>query len=187
MYITRDRALADGNDQGLATELRDRVEILDALYRFGLGQDLHDRDLFRSAFAEDAELDFAPAAARWGATAPVMTGRATIVDSIMAMFAGRVDTTHVVTNPRIEIACDEARLTAVVEAQHLLTADHSRHALLKNLYDVVLVRDGDRWVMRHVRIENIWYTGEPTAIFSPEPADHPTPPAAGSPGARAVQ
>lgn len=39
-------------------ELHDRVEIIDALYRFGLGQDLEDRALFASSFAADAEVDF---------------------------------------------------------------------------------------------------------------------------------
>jgi hypothetical protein len=45
-------------------DLHDRAEIIDALYRFGLGQDRKDRALFASAFAADAELDFRPAAAR---------------------------------------------------------------------------------------------------------------------------
>jgi hypothetical protein len=155
----------DGDD--LVAELRDRAEIVDALYRFGLGQDLHDKALFSSAFAEDAELDFASAVSRWGADVPVMAGRHMIVDTILSMFAGRVDTTHVVTNPRIEVIGDRARLTAMVEAQHLMKSDHHLHALLKNLYDVELVRDGARWVMRRIRIENIWYTGNPVTIFSP--------------------
>ncbi|MCW2918157.1 MAG: uncharacterized protein JWN52_6225 [Actinomycetia bacterium] len=60
---------------------------------------------------------------------------------------------------------DTARLTAIVEAQHLLKADHSRHALLKNLYAVDLIRDGERWVMRRVLIDNVWYTGDPQVIF----------------------
>ncbi|HEY3464221.1 MAG TPA: nuclear transport factor 2 family protein [Amycolatopsis sp.] len=144
---------------------QDRVEIIDALYRFGLGQDLKDRELFASSFAADAELDFRPAAARWGAHPPLMTGRDAIVDTILAMFDGRVDTTHQVTNPRVTLDGDTARLTALVEAQHLLSADHGTHALLKNRYDVELVRDGDRWVMRKVVIENAWYTGDPVAIF----------------------
>ena len=75
MYITRSHALTAQADDGAAVrELRDRAEIIDALIRFGLGQDLADRDLFASAFAEDAELDFAPAAARsampWSVVAP---------------------------------------------------------------------------------------------------------------------
>ncbi|GIH95716.1 nuclear transport factor 2 family protein [Planobispora siamensis] len=152
--------------EAVARELRDRTEIVDALYRFGLGQDLGDRRLFASAFAADAELDFRPAAARWGSEPPVMTGRETIVSTILELFAGRVATTHQVTNPRVVIEGDTARLTALVEAQHLLTADHGTHALLKNLYDVGLVRDGDRWVIRRLRIENVWFTGDPVAIFN---------------------
>lgn len=146
--------------------MNDRVEIVDALYRFGLGQDLKDRALFASSFAADAELDFRPAAARWGAEPPLMTGRDTIVDTILALFDGRVDTTHQVTNPRVTVDGDTARLTALVEAQHLLSTDHGTHALLKNRYDVDLIRDGDRWVMCRVVITNAWYTGDPTAIFS---------------------
>ncbi|MBT2229073.1 nuclear transport factor 2 family protein [Nonomuraea sp. NEAU-A123] len=167
MYVTAERALsALPNDaNALVQELRDRAEILDALYRFGLGQDLKDKALFASAFAAEAELDFRPAAAKWGGRPPVMSGRDTITDTILAMFTGRVDTTHQVTNPRITINGDTARLTALVEAQHLLAADHAVFALLKNPYEADLVRDDDRWVIRRLRIDNAWYTGDPTAIF----------------------
>ncbi|MHC0432728.1 nuclear transport factor 2 family protein [Streptomyces sp. O3] len=168
MYITRDRALAAPAHETAASvaELRDRVEITDALYRFALGQDLKDKDLFASAFAADAELDFRPAAAKWGARPPLMTGRDTIVSTILAMFTGRVDTTHQVTNPRVAVDGDTARLTALVEAQHILTADPARHALLKNPYDVELVRDGDRWVISRLRIDNTWFTGDPHTVFA---------------------
>jgi hypothetical protein len=165
MYVTADRALITGEGE-VVRELRDRVEVLDALYRFALGQDLKDRTLFASAFAEDAELDFRPAAAKWGARPPLMSGRDTIVTTILGMFTGRIDTTHQVTNPRVAVDGDTARLTALVEAQHLLTADHSVFALLKNPYDVDLVRDGERWVVRHLRIDNAWFTGDPATIFN---------------------
>jgi hypothetical protein len=165
MYVTRHHATDTGTDP------RDHLEIVDALYRFGLGQDLADRALFASSFAERAELDFRPAAARWGATPPLMTGRDAIVDTILDGFAGRVVTTHQVTNPRVEIIGDTAALTALVEAQHLLTADPGTFALLKNRYDVEVVRDGARWVMTRVRIDNVWLTGDPVAIFgAPQPA-----------------
>jgi hypothetical protein len=149
----------------VAAELRDRAEITDALYRFALGQDLKDRDLFASAFTADAELDFRPAAARWGGNPPLMSGRDTIVDTILAMFTGRVDTTHQVTNPRITIDGDTARLTALVEAQHLLIADPDTHVLLKNPYTAGLVRDGSRWLIRRMLISNTWLAGDPAAIF----------------------
>lgn len=167
MYVTDAGALSApaAETDKVAAELRDRAEIVDALYRFGLGQDLKDPALFASSFAADAELDFGPAAAKWGGQAPLMVGRETIVSNIFGLFAGRVDTTHQVSNPRIAVDGDVARLTALVEAQHLLTADHGTFALLKNPYDLDLVRDGDRWVIRRLRIDNAWYTGDPAAIF----------------------
>jgi hypothetical protein len=167
VYVTCDRALAaPAHDSAtVAAELRDRTEIVDALYRFGLGQDVKDAALFASAFAADAELDFRPAAAKWGGRPPLMTGRDTIVSTVLGMFTDRVDTTHQVTNVRVGIDGDTARLTALVEAQHLLADDPATHALLKNLYDVDLLRDGDRWVISRLRIDNAWFTGDPAAIF----------------------
>ncbi|MFI0485729.1 nuclear transport factor 2 family protein [Actinomadura sp. 9N215] len=167
MYGTDAHAIsAPATDiDAVVRELRDRAEILDALHRFALGQDLKDEALFASAFAADAELDFRPAAAKWGGRPPVMVGRDTIVTTILASFTGRIDTTHQVTNPRIALDADTARLTALVEAQHLLTADHDTFALLKNPYDVELVRDRERWVIRRMRIANTWYTGDPVTIF----------------------
>ncbi|APB00205.1 nuclear transport factor 2 family protein [Nocardia seriolae] len=161
------RALATpANDAAaVAAELRDRAEITDALYRFALGQDRKDAALFASAFTADAELDFRPAAARWGGEPPVMGGRDAIVSAILAMFTGRVETTHQVTNPRIAVDGDTARMSALIEAQHLLIDDHGTFALLKNPYELELVRDGERWLIHRMRIENTWYLGEPKAIF----------------------
>ncbi|WP_086849029.1 nuclear transport factor 2 family protein [Amycolatopsis kentuckyensis] len=166
MYVTDEHALAAGSGAEVVRELRDRAEIVDALHRFALGQDLKDKALFASAFAADAELDFRPAAAKWGARPPLMAGRDTIVTTILGLFTGRVDTTHQVTTTRVAVEEDTARLTALVEAQHLLTADHGVFALLKNPYDVELVRDGTRWLIHRLRIDNAWFTGDPAAIFA---------------------
>jgi hypothetical protein len=160
MYVTRDSAFGAGDQ---LRQVVDREEVIDALYRFGLGQDLRDRDLFASAFAADAVLDFRPAATKCGLDIPLMEGRDTIVDIILNPET-RIDTTHVVSNARVDLAGDSARLTAIVEAQHLPKADHSRHTLLKNLYAVDAVRDGSHWVMRRVHIDNVWYTGDPWVI-----------------------
>ncbi|GGK36896.1 nuclear transport factor 2 family protein [Nocardia camponoti] len=159
------QALTATDTDAVVAELRDRAEIVDALYRFALGQDTKDSELFASAFTADAEVDFRPAAARWGATPPVMSGRDTIVTTILALFTGRVDTTHQVTNPRISIDGDVAHLTALVEAQHVLIADPAVHALLKNPYTVELHRDGEAWRIHRMRIDNTWLTGDPIAIF----------------------
>lgn len=148
----------------------EHFEIVDALYRFGAGQDLHDRGLFESAFAADATLDFTGPAQRLGTTIPVFVGRQAIADSIFAAIA-ELDTTHTVTNPRV-IAYDgeRATLSALVEAQHLPRDDHSRHLLLKNRYAVDLTKRGDRWLIEALRIGNVWLTGDPTVLFPDQAA-----------------
>jgi len=151
MITTRQALSASHDSAATLAELRDRTEVVDALLRFALGQDIKDRDLLASAFAVDAELDFRPAASKWGAEPPVMSGRDTIVDTILDMFAGRVDTTHQITNARVNVSGDTAELTALVEAQHLLSSAPETHALLKNPYEVHLIRDGARWVIQRMR------------------------------------
>lgn len=58
-----------------------------------------------------------------------------------------------------------ATLFALVEAQHVPKDDPSRHLLLKNIYAVELSRDHELWVIDHMRIENVWFTGDPTVLF----------------------
>lgn len=149
----------------VAPTASEHFEIVDALYRFGAGQDLRDRGLFESAFAADATLDFTGPAQRLGARIPVFAGRQAIADTVFANIED-LDTTHTVTNPRV-IAFDGARatLSALVEAQHLPRNDHSHHLLLKNLYTADLSRQGDRWVIEALRIGNIWLTGDPSVLF----------------------
>ena len=148
-----------------AVDPTDHILIVDALYRFGAGQDLSDRTLFESAFAHDAVLDFMQPAKRLGVDLAVFKSRAAIADAIFAAIA-ELDTTHTVTNPRItDYDGRHATLTALVEAQHLPRADHTRHLLLKNIYRVELSRAVDAWVIDHMKIDNVWMEGDAKVLF----------------------
>ncbi|QUW93863.1 nuclear transport factor 2 family protein [Streptomyces sp. V17-9] len=164
MQLTESPRTVDTVTADAVQELIDRHEIVDVLHRFALGRDLKDPDLFRSAFTHDAEFDFRPVGARIGLEFPVMHGVDMITQVVMDPEAG-LDTSHTVTNCRARITGDEALLTALVEAQHLPGADHSRHLLLKNVYDVALVRDGRRWLARRITVDNLWFTGDPQVIL----------------------
>jgi SnoaL-like domain len=143
----------------------ERDAIVDALYRFAAGQDLRDRPLFESAFSAQAKLDFTGPARCLGASIPVFEGLKTIADNIFASVA-HLDTTHSVTNPRVTTYDGRrATLFALVEAQHLPRADHGRHLLLKNIYTVDLSRLGLLWVIDHLRIDNVWRSGDPSVLF----------------------
>lgn len=144
-------------------ETADKLAVTETLYRFAAGIDLRDRNLLASTFAEDAISDFRPAAAKAGFEFPVLEGREAIVEALSTSLRS-LDTTHSVSNPRVSVNGDKADLEAMVEAQHVPSHDHTRHYLMKNRYDVQLVRDGGSWVIQRVTIDNIWREGDPTVL-----------------------
>jgi septum formation inhibitor-activating ATPase MinD len=143
----------------LTSEAADKLAVIDALYRFAAGIDLRDKRLLSSALAENAVSDFRPAAAKAGFEYPVIEGRDIIVAALTASLA-KLDTTHSVTNPRVTIDGDTARLDALVEAQHVSQDDHTLSYLMKNRYDVELARKGDGWVITRNTVDNVWRSGD---------------------------
>lgn len=143
----------------------DRVDMVDALYRFAAGQDIDDRELFKTAFTEDAVLDFTQPAASLGIDLPPFEGLQAIADAVLGATES-LDTTHTVTNARVTaFGPMHARLEALIEAQHLPRADHGRHLLLKNHLDVELVRVDGHWAIQRMRFQNIWREGDPKVLF----------------------
>jgi septum formation inhibitor-activating ATPase MinD len=145
------------------SDAADRLAAVDALFRFAAGIDLRDRNLLSSSLAENAVSDFRPAAAKAGFDYPVIKGREVIVAALTASLA-TLDTTHSVTNPRVTINGDTARLDALVEALHVPRDDHTRHYLMKNRYDVELAREGDVWVITRNTVDNVWRSGDPAVL-----------------------
>lgn len=146
------------------TNTVDHLAVVDTLYRFAAGIDLRDEALLRSAFTQDAVSDFRPAAAKAGFEYPVLEGRDVIVGALSTSLS-QVDTTHSVSNPRVTIAGDTAHLDALVEAQHVLKSDPARHYLMKNRYDINLVRLGEVWSIQRVTVDNVWRTGDPSVLM----------------------
>lgn len=160
--------------QYVAVPFEDRTAIIDALYRFGAGQDLRDRALFESAFSDDAKLDFTGPAQRLGVTIPVFEGRQAIADIVLST-TSKLDTTHSVTNPRVTAYDGQrASLFALVEAQHLPRGNHGRHLMLRNIFTVDLSKQRGHWLIDHMKIDNVWRTGDPTVLFPEAAADKRT-------------
>lgn len=151
------------NDDALLRNTADKIAVVEALYRFAAGIDLRDKDLLASALAADAVSDFRPAAAKAGFEYPVLEGRDNIVAALSSGLS-LLDTSHSVSNPRVTIAGDNAHLEALVEAQHVPRNDPSRHYLMKNRYDVDLVREGDVWLIQRTTVDNVWRSGDPTVL-----------------------
>ena len=137
----------------------DTFAVIDTLHRFAAGIDQRDQALLASAFTQYAVSDFRPAAAKAGFEYPVLEGRDTIVAALSGALS-QLDTTHSVSNARVTLDGDSARLDALVEAQHVPQSDPSRHYLMKNRYDVELVREASIWLIRRVTVDNVWRSGD---------------------------
>jgi SnoaL-like protein len=151
----------------LARLAADRYEIADTLHRFAFGLDHGDADSLSSALMEDCILDFRPAGKKLGLDFPKLTGRQAIVNALIPLL-GPLDTSHTVSNLQIEISEDSATLDGYVMSQHFMPREGSRpgseNALLMNRYDCELDRDGEKWRLKRVTIDNAWAQGNPEIL-----------------------
>jgi hypothetical protein len=151
----------------LAQLASDRFEIADTLHRYAFGLDHNDADALASAFAEDCSFDFTPAGAKLGLEFPKLNGRDAVVKSLISLL-GPLDTSHTVSNLQVETSRDSATAHAYIMAQHFMPGDGPRrgteNALLMNRYHCELVRDGQKWRLNRVRIDNAWAEGDPEIL-----------------------
>jgi len=154
-------------DTDLAQLAADRFEIGDALHRFAFGLDHNDSAALASAFTEDCIFDFTPAGGKLGLEFPKLSGRDKVVKALMSIL-GPLDTSHTVSNVRVQMNGDAATVYACVMAQHFMPGDGPRrgseNALLMNRYYCQAVRDGPRWRLQQVRIDNAWAEGDPEIL-----------------------
>jgi hypothetical protein len=144
--------------------LADKAEVADALLRFANGMDTDNAELIRSAFTTDAVTDFGPAADKLGMQFPLLEGQDMITQGLGGFAAG-LDTSHSVTNVRVEFTGDDtASAYALVEAQHLPVGVRDRHMLMKNRYSIDARRDGGVWRISRMTIDNIWADGDITVV-----------------------
>ena len=141
----------------------DHIAVTDTLLRFGAGVDDGDKDLLSTAFSDDAVVDFGPCGRKMGLDFPLMTGGKAII-SFLGSTASTQITSHVVTNARVHVDGSDAKLRALVDATHHPKGDHTRHCRMMNWYDVALVRENSHWMIRHLVIDNVWFTGDPNIL-----------------------
>jgi hypothetical protein len=151
----------------LAQLANDRYEIADALHRYCFGLDHGDADTLSSALTEDCVLDFRPAGKKLRLDFPRMASRQVIVETVLPLI-GPLDSSHTTSNHQIEVSDDSATLSAFVMSQHFMPREGSRrgseNALLMNRYDCELVRDGQKWRLKRITIDNAWCQGDPEIL-----------------------
>jgi hypothetical protein len=151
----------------LAQLAYDRFEIADAMHRYAFGLDHGDGDSLASAFTEDCVLDFTTAGQKLGLPFTVLNGRNQVLEVLVPMI-GPLDTSHTISNVQIEVSGDTATLHCYLMSQHFMPGEGPRqgadHALLMNRYDADLVRDGLKWRIQRVTIDNVWAEGNPDVV-----------------------
>ena len=140
------------------------VPVLDALYRFGVGVDTNDSNLLETVFSDDAVVDFSPCGRKMGLDFSVLTGAETIVHFLGASVKTQI-TSHVITNGRVHLTGDGAKLQALVDATHILREDDSQRCQMRNWYQAELVEVEDQWRIFRLTIDNVWFTGSPQVLL----------------------
>jgi hypothetical protein len=152
------------------SEITDRAEITDAIYRYTAGLDYGDAELLKSSLTEDGVVDLSTAVAKIGLEFPALGPREVVVGALIGA-VGPLDTSHSVTNVRVTITGDTATARCYAQAQHFLPGEgpnpvRTRHALMMNRYTAELVRDGQQWRIRHLGIDLAWFEGDPQVLVS---------------------
>ena len=142
--------------KGLTT----REAIADSLYRGVQGIDTNDLPLFLSACIPLKDFTFTMDGAE-------MRGEEDIMDKIFN-FVGPMDTTHTISNIRIDVDGDdatEASMTAYAVAQHYRKGDgpdpSAERLMAGAMYDVALIKDktDGLWKMTNWGLKLIWRDG----------------------------
>ena len=136
-------------DEAKLQQLLDRMEIIDVSNRYASGVDLKDRDLYRSCFVDEINVDFSSTGLGEAMTLPADTW----VDQALMMVGMYQSTQHIITNHTITINGDEATSIAYVQAQHY---NPDSIMTIGGYYTNKLVRTPEGWRISDLKLTSTW-------------------------------
>lgn len=144
------------------------VDPTDALVRFAFGLDAGDREILESAFTDDVLFDVSRVGDEQSGF-PAIEGRESVVGMLL-LSMGPLDTMHALSNFRVHVDADTARLNCYAMAQHYRPGegpvrDKTDQVMMGNAYDAELVRDGQSWRIKRLTIVTIWSQGNPDLLI----------------------
>ena len=129
--------------------LLDRMEIIDIQNRYATGVDTRDRDLYRSCFTDEMELDMSG----MGLGEPMKISADVWVDRAVSLVSGFKSTQHIITNHVITIEGDEATCVAYLQARHY---NPESMYTVGGYYTNRLVRTPEGWKIRRLKLTPSW-------------------------------
>jgi SnoaL-like domain len=150
------------------TSFTDRDGALDAVVRMLEGIDYGNEALLRAVFTDDAVFDLSevhPTVGVYG----VYEGKEMVVTRLMETVGSHMDTMHAMSNARVEIRVDEAKVTCYIIGQHFLAGqgpslEFENYLLLGNRLELEVVRDHDQiWQVRRNKVIGRWAAKTPVS------------------------
>lgn len=131
--------------------LLDRTRIVDVISAYAAGLDARDWELWRSVFPDETVFDLSS----WNNVPGRLLNTDRVVAAQARLFAELSVTQHFITNHRVEITGDSARVLAHMRAEHWIdTADESQCAryTMFGYYDDDLIRTADGWKISRMQL-----------------------------------
>jgi hypothetical protein len=144
-------------DSASLKALQDRAEISDVLYRYASGVDSFDRDVVRSALADDV-------VGHYGNADPVNGGDA-LADWIASATATVIWQWHLLNVYHVTIDGDQAKTLSYLTSYQVFEEDPKAAIILVARYHDELKRTPDGWKISDRTMELLWGESKPDAGY----------------------
>jgi pantothenate kinase len=136
-------------DEKKLQTLLDRMEIIDVQTRYATGVDMRDRDLYRSCFTDELDLDMSS----MGMGEPTKISADLWADQAVSIVGGFQSTQHIITNHVITVDGDKATCVAYLQAQHF---NPDRMWTVGGYYTNTLVKTPEGWKISKLKLTGTW-------------------------------
>ncbi|QHF24251.1 hypothetical protein GTU73_09655 [Rathayibacter sp. VKM Ac-2804] len=137
---------------------------------WGRALDRADRSILDAILGDDVVVDMTRATERIGLEFPVLSGKPTVLDTMIAA-VGPLDTMHLVGNVLVEETRSGATVEAYALAQHFAPGEGAdpaatRHALMGNTWNFELRWTGERYSVVRFEMDCLWMEGDPLVLLA---------------------
>ena len=133
-----------------------RLDVAEVKYRYALGIDTCDWELYGSIFSDHVDIDFSS----YDGRAPTRLSRAEWLARVRPLFTGLDASQHIMSNPMVVLDGDRAELTMYLQAQHLLSdATDGPLFTIGGYYRDRLERTSVGWQLTAVQLNVLWTDG----------------------------